>query len=72
MNDKRNARRLAAGSPELQEADERRRLAELAAVSLVVSIVFLLALFAPAQEGSPAAQMAAAHESCVGACVEGE
>lgn len=72
MNDNLHARRLAAGSPQLQEFNEKRRLGALAAIGLVFSIVFLLALIAPPQEGSPAAQVAAAAEACQGGCTEGE
>ena len=72
MNDRMHVRRLAEHSPEVQEAGERKRLAELAALSLVVLIVFAVALFAPAQEGTPAAQVAAAPETCQGGCTQGE
>ena len=71
MNDKLNARRLAAGSPELQGFLQMRSLTGLAAIAVVFGIVFLLMLVAPPQEGSPAAHVAAA-AACQGGCTEGE
>ena len=72
MNDQQNIRRFAAGSRELEAALEMRNLGALAAIGIVFCTVFVLALLAPAQEGSPAAQLAATAEACAGACVEGE
>lgn len=72
MNDKLNARRLAERSQEMQELLGLRSIGSLVAIGVVFCLVFVLALITPAQEGSPAAQMAAAPETCFGACVEGE
>lgn len=72
MNDKLNARRLAERSQEMRQLFGLRSMGSLAAIGVVLCIVLVLALITPAQEGSPASRIAAAPESCVGACVEGE